>query len=304
MGLLEKFTSLLPNRLKTIFQDFYKKNLPFIELTRLNRPIGIYLLLWPTITGLWIASAGSPTPSLLTIFILGTIVMRSAGCCINDFADYQVDGIVERTKNRPLVNGRLKRSDALFCFSLFSSIGFILVLFTNSETIFLSFGAIAVIAIYPFAKRYTNLPQLILGVAFSWGILMTFTATQGNITQIAFLLFIANILWTIAYDTQYAMVDREFDIKIGVKSTAILFGDSDRIVIGLLHTGFIAALFLVALQLQFGLVYYISLGIASLLLLYQHCLIKDRQPDLCFRAFINNNWVGLVIFLGTLLHYL
>ena len=275
----------------------------FIQLTRIDRPVGIYLLFWPTITSLWIAAEGLPSFSLLVVFSLGTVVMRSAGCCINDYADYEIDGKVRRTQDRPLVINKLSKREALFCFSTLSSLGFCLLLFTNIETILLSFLAIAVIVIYPFMKRYTNLPQIILGIAFSWGILMAFTATLGDIPPIAYLLFIANVLWTVAYDTQYAMVDREYDLQAGVKSTAILFGYADRVMIGILQIGFILTLALVAIHLQFGDFFYASISIASLFLIYQQYLIKDRLPDLCFKAFLNNSWVGAIIFVGTAANY-
>ncbi len=230
--------------------------------------------------------------------------MRSAGCCVNDFADYRIDGKVIRTEQRPIPSGVLKRQDAFLCFGILSGLGFLLVLLTNRETVLLSFGAVALIAIYPFMKRYTNLPQLVLGVAFSWGILMAFTAVSTQIPQAAYLLFIANALWTIAYDTQYAMVDREFDIQIGVKSTAILFGDADRLMIGMLQAMFILAMWLAARQLEMGTVFYLSLFVASLFLAYQQYLIRHRLPGPCFKAFLNNNWVGAAIFAGAFLNYL
>ncbi|MDD9895751.1 MAG: 4-hydroxybenzoate octaprenyltransferase, partial [Gammaproteobacteria bacterium] len=273
-------------------------------LTRLDRPIGIYLLLWPTITALWIAAEGFPGIALFLIFTLGTAIMRSAGCCVNDFADYRIDGQVLRTEKRPIPSGMLRRRDAFLCFGVLSGVGFLLVLLTNRETVFLSIGAIAIIAVYPFMKRFTNLPQLVLGVAFSWGILMAFTAVTTEIPQAAYLLFIANALWTIAYDTQYAMVDREFDMQIGVKSTAILFGDADRLMIGMLQAMFIISLVLAARQLQMGTVFYFSLVAASGLLAYQQFLIRHRLPGPCFKAFLNNNWVGAIIFVGTFLNYL
>ncbi|MDA1369136.1 MAG: 4-hydroxybenzoate octaprenyltransferase [Proteobacteria bacterium] len=281
----------------------YEKLPALVELTRLNRPIGIYLLLWPTISALWIAAEGVPDLSLLFIFLLGTAIMRSAGCCVNDFADYKIDSRVNRTQQRPLARGALRRQDAFYCFGALSSISFILVLFTNRETILLSFGAIALVAIYPFMKRYTNLPQLVLGVAFSWGILMAFTAQAGAIPQAAYLLFIGNVLWTVAYDTQYAMVDREFDIEIGVKSTAILFGDMDKTIVATLQVMFVISLWLAGRQLGMGTAYYLSLLVASGLLGYQQFLIRNRLPGPCFRAFLNNNWVGAVIFTGVILNY-
>jgi len=230
--------------------------------------------------------------------------MRSAGCCVNDFADYKIDGQVSRTQQRPLARGALRRQDAFYCFGILSSIGFILVLFTNRETILLSFGAVSLVAIYPFMKRYTNLPQLVLGVAFSWGILMAFTAQTGAIPQAAYLLFVGNVLWTVAYDTEYAMVDREFDIEIGVKSTAILFGDMDKAIIAMLQMMFIVSMWLAGRQLEMGIPYYASLVIACGLLGYQQYLIRNRLPSPCFSAFLNNNWVGAIIFTGIFLNYI
>jgi len=276
----------------------------FIALTRADRPIGILLLLWPTITALWIAGEGSPDLALLAIFVSGTAVMRSAGCCINDFADYNIDDKVARTRNRPLATGQLSRKEAAGCFAVLSFIGLILVLMTNYLTFVLSFGAIAVASLYPFMKRFTHLPQLVLGVAFSWGILMAFSAQTNSIPAPAYLLFLANVLWTVAYDTEYAMVDREFDLKIGVKSTAILFGDLDRFCIGLLQLLFIATLWFAGLQLELGMSFTIGLVAASALLIHQQLLIRNRQPEACFRAFLNNNWVGAVIFVGLVVDYL
>ena len=215
--------------LKTRFPETADKLPAYAQLIRLDKPIGILLLLWPTIGALWIAAEGFPGFYLSFIFVLGTAVMRSAGCCINDFADADIDGDVERTENRPLARGALTRKDALNCFFLLSLVGFLLVLMTNLSTVLLSVGALAVTAIYPFMKRYTNLPQVVLGIAFSWGILMAFTAQAGTVPSAAILLFIANTLWTIAYDTPYTVVDREFD-KMG-SNTAILFGDADKAII-------------------------------------------------------------------------
>ncbi len=304
MNFVRSLGSKADHYLRLKFPVFHSKLPALIELTRINKPIGIALLLWPTIGALWIASDGFPSFKLLIIFLTGTVVMRSAGCCVNDFADYNIDGKVSRTQARPLATGVLKRQDAFYCFVALSLVGFILVLFTNKETVVLSFGAVALIATYPFMKRYTNLPQVVLGIAFSWGILMAFTAVTGGVTQTALLLFIANVLWTVAYDTQYAIIDREFDLKIGVKSTAILFGDMDRLIIGSLQVMFIAAMWLAGGQLQLGLPYYLSLLVASGLLAYQQFLIKDRLPGPCFTAFLNNNLVGAAIFTGILLSLL
>ncbi len=304
MSLLHSVGLKVDQYLRVNFPEFHSKLPALVELTRVNKPIGILLLLWPTLGALWIASDGFPSFKLLLIFILGTVVMRSAGCCVNDFADYRIDGKVSRTEARPLATGSLKRQDAFYCFVILSLVGFILVLFTNRETILLSFGAVALIATYPFMKRYTNLPQVVLGIAFSWGILMAFTAVTGGVTQTAILLCLANVLWTVAYDTQYAMVDREFDIKIGVKSTAILFGDMDKLIIGSLQVMFIVSMWLAGGQLELGLPYTLSLLVASGLLAYQQFLIKDRLPGACFTAFLNNNLVGAAIFTGILLSLL
>ena len=242
--------------------------------------------------------------SLLFIFVVGATLMRSAGCCINDFADNKIDGKVVRTERRPLVLGSLTRRDAFLCFAVLSLISFGLVLMTNEKTISFSFAAVALVAVYPFMKRFTNLPQLVLGIAFSWGILMAFSAATGNVPQSAYLLFVANCLWTVAYDTQYAMVDREFDIKIGVKSTAILFGDADKIIISILQVMFILAMIFAGIQFGLGTSYFLSLIIASGLFTYQQYLLKDRLPELCFESFLNNNWVGAVIFVGVLLSFI
>ena len=304
MNQLQLYWSRFCAHLQAQFPEFYAKLPALAELARLNKPIGIYLLLWPTIGALWIAAAGFPDFHLLIIFILGTAVMRSAGCCVNDFADYEIDGKVQRTQHRPLARGALTRKDALLCFMTLSLAGFALVLLTNRMTIFLSFAAVALVAVYPFMKRFTNLPQVILGLAYSWGILMAFTAQTGEIPQTAYLLFVANCIWTVAYDTQYAMVDREYDLQIGVKSTAILFGDMDKLMIGSLQAMFVFALWLAGRQLELGLAFNLGLMAASGLLVYQQVLIKDRLPGPCFKAFLNNNWVGAVIFLGVFLSYL
>lgn len=304
MDFLYKISKPIDTWIKARFPEFHSKIPAFVELTRLNKPIGITLLLWPTIAALWIAAEGFPDFDLLVIFLLGTLVMRSAGCCVNDFADYEIDSKVGRTVSRPLATGSLKRQDAFYCFLFLSSIGFLLVLLTNLETVALSVGAVALVAIYPFMKRFTNLPQVILGIAFSWGILMAFMAQTGAIPQSAYLLFLANVLWTVAYDTEYAMVDREFDLKIGVKSTAILFGDADKIIIGSLQLMFVLSLWLAGQQFELGLPYFISLIAASGFLIYQQVLIKDRLPGPCFKAFLNNNWVGAIIFIGVFLSLL
>lgn len=274
----------------------------FILLTRLNRPIGTLLLLWPTLGALWLAADGLPHWHLLLIFTLGTLLMRSAGCCINDFADSHIDGDVLRTENRAIVTGQVTRKEAMLCFLILCLAAFVLLLFTNRLTVWMSLGAVVLTAAYPFMKRYTHLPQVVLGMAFSWGILMTFTAQTGELPpSTAWVLYVANCLWTVAYDTQYAMVDREYDLKIGVKSTAILFGDADRVMVGALQAMALFALFLAGGQFQLSGFYYLGLLVAAGLFVYQQWLIRDRDADACFQAFLNNHWVGLAVFVGVVL---
>ncbi|MBO5393822.1 MAG: 4-hydroxybenzoate octaprenyltransferase, partial [Pseudomonas sp.] len=218
-------------RLLKSLNRFNPRAWDFIQLTRMDKPIGIYLLLWPTLWALWVAAKGVPSLGNLLIFVLGVVLTRAAGCVINDFADRKVDGHVKRTEQRPMASGKISSKEALVFFALLMGVSFLLVLCTNAPTIWLSFGALALAATYPFMKRYTYYPQVVLGAAFSWGIPMAFTAETGSLPAAAWLLYIANLLWTVAYDTYYAMTDREDDLKIGVKSTAILFGDADRVII-------------------------------------------------------------------------
>lgn len=273
----------------------------FVLLTRLDRPIGTYLLLWPTLGALWLAADGRPAVHLVIIFTLGTFLMRSAGCCINDYADANIDGDVLRTKERAIVTGQMTRREAMYCFIGLCLAAFALLLFTNLMTILMSLGAVLLTTVYPFMKRYTHLPQVVLGMAFSWGILMTFTAQTETLPAAAWVLYVANCLWTVAYDTQYAMVDREYDLKIGVKSTAILFGDADRVMIGLLHVMYLLALLLAGGQFGLSGWYYLSLLLAAGLLIRQHRLTWHRDVSGCFQAFKNNHWVGLVVFIGMVL---
>lgn len=269
------------------------------RLTRMDRPIGIFLLLWPTLWCLWIAAQGIPDLDLLAIFILGTVLMRAAGCCINDFADRDFDGHVKRTRDRPLAAGRISGREALGLCALLCFLAFLLVLLTNRLTVYLSFGGLAIALVYPFMKRITHLAQLVLGAAFSWGGLMAFTAQTGELPVYAWLLYTANFLWTVVYDTQYAMVDREDDLKIGVKSTAILFAEADRFVIGMLQVFFLAAMSLAAQPFGLGGWYQFGLFLAACLFAYQQYLTWKRHPDDCFRAFLNNHRVGMVIFFFT-----
>ena len=270
-----------------------------LQLIRFDKPIGTLLLLWPTFVALFLAAGGVPDAQLLVIFFLGTFLTRSAGCVINDYADRNFDGAVARTQARPLVVGSVTEKEALTFFVVLMLAAFALVLMTNTLTIGLSIGAVALASTYPFMKRYTHLPQVVLGAAFSWGIPMAFAAQSGALPPALWLLYLANLLWTVAYDTQYAMVDREDDLKVGIKSTAILFGQHDRLVIGLLQLAVLACLYGVGEAFALGAPYWLSLvGVAALFVYHQY-LIKDRVPERCFKAFLHNNWVGAALFIGT-----
>jgi len=279
------------------------KYMAYIRLARLDKPIGIYLVLWPMLWALWLAAQGLPSLDVLTIFISGGVLMRSAGCVINDFADRNIDGDVERTTHRPLVTGELSVKNALVFFSVLCLLSFILVLQTNELTIYLSFGALALASIYPFMKRYTYLPQVVLGAAFACSVPMAYAAQTNELPQIVWLIYIATVLWTVAYDTMYAMVDREDDIKIGVKSTAILFGHADRAIIAFLQLLVVLALCMIGEQAKLGQFYFLGVVVASSLFVFQQHLIRFRGRDACFRAFLNNNWVGVAIFVGLVLDF-
>lgn len=270
---------------------------------RLNRPIGILLLLWPTLWGLWFAANGMPDTLVLVVFIAGVILMRSAGCVINDYADRHFDPHVERTRMRPLAAGRVSEKEALFLFVFLCLTAFGLVLLMNPLTIKLSVAGAFLAASYPFLKRYTHLPQFYLGAAFGWSIPMAFAAQTGTVPGLAWILFTANVFWSVAYDTAYAMVDREDDLKIGVKSTAILFGKFDRLAIVLCHGVTLSLLFLVGGQLGLGTWFNLGIGLALVLVLYQQSLLYKREAADCFRAFLNNNWFGASIFFGLFLEY-
>src|SRR5688572_14680491 len=251
----------LQRYLQEQFPVVYRRAPDFWRLTRMDRPIGIWLLLWPTLWCLWIAAQGLPDPKLLLIFFLGTVCMRAAGCCINDYADRHFDGRVQRTRARPVVTGRVKPQEALLACAVLCGIAFALVLFTNRLTILMAFGGLAIALAYPFMKRYTHLAQLVLGAAFSWGGLMAFTAQTGTLPMHAWLLYVANVIWTVVYDTEYAMVDRPDDLKIGVKSTAILFAEADRVVIGMLQAMFLFTMALSASHFNLGPWFHLGLVI-------------------------------------------
>jgi 4-hydroxybenzoate polyprenyltransferase len=279
------------------------KTQALLQLIRFDKPIGTLLLLWPTWWALWITAGGVPDLKLLLIFTLGTFLMRSAGCVINDLADRHWDGAVNRTSGRPLVTGAVSVKEARLLFITLLALSFVLVLFTNPLTIKLSFAAVALASTYPFMKRYTHLPQLILGAAFSWGIPMAFAAQTNELPAALWLIYCGNLLWTMAYDTKYAMVDREDDLVVGIKSTAILFGNNDRLVIGLLQLGFLSLMLVAGIQFQLGTFYYLGLVGAAFLCVYHQYLIRERNPTACFRAFLHNNWIGAVIFAGIAMDY-
>ncbi|KOP57677.1 MULTISPECIES: 4-hydroxybenzoate octaprenyltransferase [Pseudomonas syringae group] len=275
----------------------------FIQLTRIDRPIGFYLLLWPTLWAIWIAGKGSPSLKTVVIFVVGAFLMRAAGCVINDFADRKVDGHVKRTEQRPLVSGKISAREALALFAVLVVTSFVLVLFTNPTTIWLSFGGLALAATYPFMKRYTYYPQVVLGAAFSWGMPMAFTAETGDLPAAAWLLYIANVLWTVGYDTYYAMVDRDDDLKIGVKSTAVLFGDADRVIIATLQGLALGCLLLAGTRFELGTCFYLGLLTAAGCFAWEFWSTRLRERDACFKAFLHNHWAGLAIFLGIVADY-
>lgn len=273
-------------------------------LMRLDRPIGIYLLLWPTLWALWIASEGRPDPLVLFVFVAGVVLMRSAGCVINDFADRKYDPYVERTRQRPIAAGQVRPREALYLFIALCLTAFALVLLMNRFTIYLSVGGAVLAFIYPFSKRYTHLPQVVLGMAFAWAVPMVFAAQTGSVPKAAWLLYVITVVWAVVYDTMYAMADREEDLKIGVKSTAILFGEADRIIILILQALMFMGFLLLARQAKLGGAFDLAMACAGLLALYQQFIIRERDPGKCLAAFLNNHWLGMVIFIGILLSYI
>jgi 4-hydroxybenzoate polyprenyltransferase len=276
----------------------------YARLVRLDRPIGIYLLLWPTLWALWIAAEGVPNFTVLFVFIAGVVLMRSAGCAINDYADREVDPHVQRTKTRPLAAGQITSKEAIGVFLALSLTAFLLALQLNTLTITLSVVAVVLAASYPFMKRFHHLPQVHLGAAFSWAIPMAFTAVTGEMPPVvAWLLFLAALLWTTAYDTMYAMCDREDDLKIGVKSTAILFGQYDRLIIGILQVLTLVLLAVVGILSGRGLWFWLGLLVAAGFSVYQQWLIRNREPIPSLHAFLNNHWLGMAVFIGLATDY-
>ena len=276
---------------------------PWLQLMRLDRPIGTYLLLWPTLWALWFAGQGLPSVSNLIIFTLGVVTMRAAGCVINDYADRNVDGSVERTKSRPLPAGEIQPQQALILFFVLLCLSLVLVLMTNKLTIMLSFGGLALAAIYPFLKRFTHLPQLGLGMAWAWTVPMAFAAERGELPIELWWVFAAVIVWTVAFDTYYGMVDREDDLKVGIKSTAILFGRYDLLIIALLQLFTLILLSVAGLQFGRGWFFGSGLVVAALYFVKQHIQAKRREPAMYFESFLNNHKVGLVVFIALALDY-
>jgi 4-hydroxybenzoate polyprenyltransferase len=277
----------------------------YFKLVRADRPIGILLLLWPTLWGLWIAADGKPDLTVLIVFIVGTILMRSAGCAINDYADRDFDAYVKRTSARPLASGRISSTEALIIAALLALIAFALVLiFLNRLTIYLSLAAAFLAASYPFTKRFLATPQAYLGIAFGFGIPMAFAAQTGAVPMLAWWLLVANVCWTVAYDTEYAMVDRDDDVKIGIKTTAILFSRFDVAAVMICYATFIGMMGMVGLDLHFSWAYWLGLGAAAVIAIYHFTLIRHRERDACFRAFLHNNWLGAAVFAGVVAQYL
>ncbi|MCB1902734.1 MAG: 4-hydroxybenzoate octaprenyltransferase [Gammaproteobacteria bacterium] len=291
-------------RLNSKPQSLRERLFGYAILVRLNRPIGILLLLWPALWALWMAGAGHPRWDVVLIFILGVALMRSAGCAINDYADRHFDGRVARTRHRPLAVGLVTPKEALMVFALLSLAAFGLVLLLDWQTISMSFVAVTLAALYPFMKRFTHLPQLVLGMAFGWAVPMAFTALTGTVSDAGWLLYIAAIVWALIYDTEYAMVDREDDLKIGVKSTAILFGEYDRLMIGVLQLTMLALLIMVGSKLELGIYYQLGIVAGGSMFLRQQFMIRRREPKRCFEAFLNNNGFGMIIYIGLVLDYL
>lgn len=284
--------------------DGWQRNAPLlIQVSRLDRPVGSVLLLWPTLWALWIAAEGFPGWHLLSVFCLGTLLTRSAGCIINDIADRKIDPQVERTRHRPLATGQLNVFTAILFMAFLLFISLLLVLSTNLHTFLLALAAAFIAGLYPFVKRISHLPQIVLGIAFSCGIPMAFTAVTNSLPLICWLLFLANLVWVVAYDTEYAMVDRQDDLTIGVGSTAILFGDLDRLMIALLQCLFIVMLIQTGNELAFETSFYVSIIAVSCLFIYQQFLIRNRQREKCLTAFLNNQWIGGLIFVGVLVQY-
>ena len=276
----------------------------FWRLMRFDRPIGILLLLWPTLWALWVAGEGSPSVKNILIFCTGVVLMRAAGCIMNDVADRHFDPHVERTRLRPLASGELTVRQALIAFFMLMLLAFGLVLMTNATTVKLAFAGAVLASTYPFFKRWTHFPQVVLGVAFGWGIPMAFAAETGQVASVAWLILLINVTWSVIYDTLYAMVDRDDDISIGLKSTAIFFGRSDLLILRILKLLMIALLIQLGLSLQFSWPWFAGVLVAAGLFIWQQYQVRNRDRDACFKAFLNNNWVGVAIWVGLMASYI
>ena len=273
------------------------------RLMRLDRPIGIWLLLWPTLWALWVASEGSPSRNVFVVFVLGTILTRSAGCVINDLADRKIDAHVRRTADRPLVTGEVEPAEAVLLFAGLMLIAFALVMTLNRLTVYLAVGGALLTLIYPLMKRVFAAPQLVLGLAFAWGVPMAWAAATGGIPREGWLVYLLAIIWVLIYDTEYAMADREDDLKLGVRSTAILFGDMDRMILAALQLILLLGLGLLGRSMEMGAIYFVAIGVVALLCLRQQYLIRNRDREQCFQAFLNNAWLGGTVFAGIALDY-
>ncbi len=275
----------------------------YVELMRLDKPIGVWLLLWPTLWALWIAGEGHPDAGVFLVFMVGVIVMRSAGCVLNDFADRNIDPYVERTRARPIASGAVAPAEALTLFVALSLIAVGLAAMLNQPAQVLAVIGAGLTIIYPFIKRFISIPQFVLGAAFGWAVPMAFAAQTGEAKQIAWLVFGTALVWAVIYDTFYAMVDREDDLKVGVKSTAILFGDADLFVIGGLQLLMLIALIFIGDMAEFGVWYFGAVALAAILMGYHQWLARARQPAACFKAFLHNHYIGMIVFIGIVLHY-
>jgi len=273
------------------------------KLMRVDKPIGIWLLLWPTLWALWLAGEGTPDQGLFVVFVLGVFIMRSAGCVLNDYADRKIDPYVERTRNRPIASGQVRPTEALVLFVALSLVAIGLATMLNRPAQLLAIVAGGLTVAYPFVKRFVSIPQFVLGAAFGWAVPMAFAAQTGEIPELAWLVFGTAVIWAIIYDTFYAMVDREDDLKIGVKSTAILFGDVDIFIIAGLQLLMLVALVLIGYRANFSLWYFSSVLIAGMMMAYHLWLARDRQPASCFSAFLHNHYIGMMVFIGIVLHY-
>ena len=289
-----------PARIKP---GFIKQLQNYVQLMRLDKPIGIWLLLWPTLWALWLAGEGQPDPGVFVVFMLGVIVMRSAGCVLNDFADRKIDPYVERTRTRPIASGAVAPMEALTLFVALALIAIGLAAMLNKPAQLLAVIGAALTVVYPFIKRFVSIPQFVLGAAFGWAVPMAFAAQTGETAQLAWLVFGTALVWAVVYDTFYAMVDRDDDLKVGVKSTAILFGDADLFVIGGLQLLMIIALIFIGNMAELGFWYYSSVAIAAILMAWHQWRARERHPAACFEVFLHNHYIGMIVFIGIVLHY-